>query len=137
MVPQVIKIKYIGKKRTQIARKYLAAFSEFGDRIILPKVPADTVPNWHIFAVRFKRPSKRSVFIKQMRDRGVEVSYHYVPLHSAAMGVRISGGKPANLPVTDKVAGSLVRLPIYAGLKEMELNYIIRTARRILKSAGT
>jgi dTDP-4-amino-4,6-dideoxygalactose transaminase len=136
MIPQVDKVSLISRKRTRIARKYLTAFSKFSDRIILPKVPDNTLPNWHIFAFRFRRPADRSVFIRQMRDRGIEVSYHYVPLHSAPMGVHLSDGKPVHLPVTDEVAGSLVRLPIYAGLKEKELNYIIRTACSIIRSPG-
>ena len=100
--------------------------------LTLPQVPEGSDPNWHIYALRLPTPQQRTVFIREMRKRGVEVSYHYVPLHSAPMGAKLAKGKPVRLPVTDLISRTLVRLPIYPGLTNQEMEYIAASARGIL-----
>jgi dTDP-4-amino-4,6-dideoxygalactose transaminase len=119
-------------KRKVIAEKYNLAFSKYASKIILPRVPAKTDPNWHIYAFRFKDHKFRPEYISFMRSKGIEVSYHYVPLHSAPYGVRLSGSKAVSLPVTEEVGRSLVRLPIYPGLKAAEVNLIINLTQKFL-----
>jgi dTDP-4-amino-4,6-dideoxygalactose transaminase len=141
---QIKQIKTINIKRNQIASIYLKSFIKYANVVKLPKIPDGAKPNWHIFALRFYDAQKRSVFIKSMRDKGVEVSYHYVPLHSSVMGLKLvenakdkrNQGKErkfySDLPVTDVVSRTLVRLPIYPGLTKKELHYIITSAKNIL-----
>jgi dTDP-4-amino-4,6-dideoxygalactose transaminase len=132
LVAQLKKVDLINKKRSLIATLYLEAFKSYSEKIILPQVPRYTLPNWHIFAIRFKNAAYRPQFISEMRKKGIEVSYHYVPLHSSPFGIHLSGGKAVNLQVTDEVGKSLVRLPIYPGLKDIEIHYIINSAINIM-----
>ena len=67
-----------------------------------------------------------------MREKHIEVSTHYVPLHISPMGRRLSG--KIRLPVTEEVAETLVRMPIYAGMTERELDYVITTVKRVLRN---
>jgi dTDP-4-amino-4,6-dideoxygalactose transaminase len=132
LVPQMKKSNQIIKKRQEIAAKYLKALEKYSDQIILPKVPDHTIPNWHIFAIRLRNYQDRPVFIKYLRQKGIEASYHYVPLHNSPFGIKLAHGRPAHLPVTDEVGKSLVRLPIYPGLKQTEIHYIINSVCFIL-----
>lgn len=129
VISQIRQIRYISKKRIQIASFYTKAFQKYKNILQLPQVPKNSVPNWHIYALLFKKSGLRDIFIKKMREKGIEVSSHYVPLHSSKMGKTISN---AILPVTDRVAENLVRLPIYPSLTQKELQYIVTSARQIL-----
>jgi len=138
LVAQMKKMKVIHSKRNKIAAAYTHAFEDFQDRIVLPIVPPQTEPNWHIFALRFKKEASARIFVDGMHSKGIAVSTHYVPLHTSPMGMQIQkkqfrrNGGVRPLPVTESVARTLVRLPIYPGLTRQELHYIIEEATRIL-----
>lgn len=131
---QVDQIDRINKDRNHIASEYTKSFTEFGDRMQLPVVPAGmTIPNWHIYAVKFRNTLLRKKFMDAMRKHHIEVSSHYVPLHNSPMGKRLGEGR-RTLPVTVDVADTIVRMPIYAGMRTNELEYVVTTAKRVLKS---
>jgi len=132
LLPQLDQITKNTKLRCQIASFYHKLFQPYTDFMQLPIVPPGVSPNWHIYALKFRSVGLRKQFIRQMRKAGIEVSTHFVPLHTSPMGLRWGGGK-RKLPVTEEVAETLVRMPIYAGLTEKELKYIALTARRVLE----
>lgn len=131
---QLDQIAKINKDRKQIASYYTKTLEEFTDKVHLPVVPKGmTVPNWHIYALKFERPAMRDAFIKTMRKQGIGVSSHYVPLHSAPMGKQlVNTVRP--LTVTDIAAISIARMPVYAGMTKKEMEYIASAARSTLKA---
>ena len=131
---QIIKIN---KDRQYIATQYTKAFKKFSTFVQLPYAPIGmTKPNWHIYAFKFQSVEQRKVFVQMMRKKGIEVSTHYVPLHTAPMGIKMVK-KVRSLPVTDEVASTLVRMPIYAGMSKKELHYVITTTVKIFQSMVT
>ena len=105
----------------------------FADNVQLPVVPKGmTEPNWHIYALKFPNTGMRKKFMTAMREKHVEVSTHYVPLHISPMGRKFLK-KGQKLPVTDEVGRTLVRMPIYAGMTERELEYVVSTAKKALQ----
>jgi len=131
LINQIDRIDRINKKRGQIASFYNKIFQPYSHVIRLPSVPEGAVPNWHIYALKFKTESRRKNFQTKMRQKGIEVSTHYVPLHSSPMGRKL-GGDRRKLTVTEDVARTLVRMPIYPGLTEKEQEYVAREAKKIL-----
>ena len=131
---QLDQINYINKKRTRIASFYTKELHKYSDFIQLPGIPKGmTNPNWHIYAIKFKNPTHRKMFVVGMRKKGIEVSTHFVPLHSSPMGKKLGGNK-RKLPVTDDVAATLVRLPIYPDLTKSDVRLVVSTARGILRT---
>lgn len=130
---QLDQITTINNKRKQIAAYFTKHLKQFKTLIDLPRFARDTKPNWHIYALRFFSPEHRTIFCQIMKQAGIEATSHFVPLHSSLMGKKLGGGK-RQLPVTDQVARTLVRLPIYPGLTKKELTYITKTARKALAS---
>jgi dTDP-4-amino-4,6-dideoxygalactose transaminase len=133
LVEQVKKIPVITKRRQNIARAYTNAFEPFMNKVRLPIVPKHASPNWHIYAMQFETETQATKFLDGMRDKGIGVSTHYVPLHTAPMGLSLAKKNVRSLPVTDHVARTLVRLPIYAGMTKKDVSYIIAKATALLK----
>jgi len=133
LVAQVKKIPIINAKRMQIAQTYTHAFGKYRDIVTLPVVPVHTQPNWHIYGIRFKKEVYANIFLDEMHKKGIGASTHYVPLHSSPMGRKICRRSFEHLPVTESVAKTLVRLPIYPGLTEKEVRYVTETATSILE----
>ncbi len=129
---QIDQIKEINLLRKSIADMYTQEILQF-EFVQLPCVPPEMIePNWHIYALKFDSADRCKNFIAGMREKGIEVSMHYVPLHSSPMGKKLGGAK-RKLPMTDDVAATIVRLPIFAGMTELQLEYINTHAVRILK----
>lgn len=131
---QLDQIARINKDRQRIAAAYTKALVPFRDAIALPIAPKGmTNPNWHIYALKFPTHALQQQFMRKMREKHIEVSSHYVPLHRSPMG-RSLMGRTYRLPVTEDVAGMLVRMPIYAGMTDKELEYVITVAGKVLKT---
>jgi dTDP-4-amino-4,6-dideoxygalactose transaminase len=59
-------------------------------RIVLPSIPENCFSNGHIFAVllQYGTNNIRGFFETHLKARGISAFAHYVPLHSAAAGVK-------------------------------------------------
>ena len=131
---QLDQIEKITRERQHIASRYTKELRQFSNVVQLPIVPTGmTKPNWHIYALKFRTAQLQKKFIEGMRASGIEVSSHYVPLHSSPMGRKISKSN-RSLPVTEDVAKTIVRMPIYAGMTMKELQYVVTTTKQVLKS---
>jgi dTDP-4-amino-4,6-dideoxygalactose transaminase len=64
----------------------------------------------------------RTAFIAAMRSSGIHCVFHYIPLHSAPVGLRV-GRTAGKLPITDDASDRLVRLPLW--LPDMDQQRVI------------
>ena len=126
-VKKLEKITFIRKKN---AEYFLNKLKRLTSKIILPQVSKDANPNWHIFAIRVPRIIRDRV-IKGLRSYGIEVSFHYLPLHLSSMGKKL-GYRRGDLPVTEEVAATLIRLPMHPRLRKSEVDYMVEVLGKIL-----
>jgi dTDP-4-amino-4,6-dideoxygalactose transaminase len=130
---QIDQIKTINKERILIANKYNKVLKEYNKVVQLPHTPKGmTQPNWHIYGLKFPSIKQREAFVSSMRKKHIEVSTHYIPLHTAPMGKKLNAHK-RKLPVTQDVAATLVRMPLFAGMNKRELDHVLHVTQRILR----
>jgi dTDP-4-amino-4,6-dideoxygalactose transaminase len=97
-----------------------------------PVVPPDRQANGHIYYVLVPSSDARTTALRLLRDRGVDALFHYVPLHSAPAGRRY-GRVSGSLPVTEDLASRLIRLPLWCGMTDTDLDTVVDTIRHTLK----
>lgn len=97
-----------------------------------PVVPADCTHNAHMYYLLLPSLESRTRFIAEMKGRGVNTVFHYVPLHSAPAG-RQFGRAHGGLAVTDRVSDRLVRMPLWVGVED-ELPRIFDAADAALRA---
>jgi dTDP-4-amino-4,6-dideoxygalactose transaminase len=85
--------------------------------------------SYHLFALIFKKNSFKKKFIKFMLKRNIQVMGHYYPLHMSPMGKKY---KNKYCTVTENLYDKIVRLPIYPGLKNIELEKIIKAVKKFV-----
>ena len=114
--------------------KYYDAFEELEnkERIERPFVPTDCKHNAHMFYLKCKDLEERSAFIKFLGENGIMAVFHYIPLHGAPAG-KVFGRFNGEDVYTTKESERLVRLPLYYGLKEDEIEYIIGKVKEFYK----
>ncbi|GAA3269340.1 dTDP-4-amino-4,6-dideoxygalactose transaminase [Dactylosporangium vinaceum] len=93
--------------------------------VIQPTVPDECVHPAHIYYLLLPDLGTRQSFLRHLRDRGIQATFHYQPLHDAPAGLRYGRTGPGGCPVTERIADQLVRLPIYTGLGDDDLDQII------------
>jgi dTDP-4-amino-4,6-dideoxygalactose transaminase len=130
---QLEKLDEIQKLRMNVWNAYYSALKPFENegKIRLPIVPDYAEHNAHLFYVLFRDEQVRDRAMNQLKERGIHAVFHYVPLHSAPMGLGL-GYRKEDLPVTEEMSGRLLRLPMYAGVSERERNYTINALSKAL-----
>jgi dTDP-4-amino-4,6-dideoxygalactose transaminase len=118
----------IQRQRARIWARYGAELAELPARgIRLPVVPAHCDQAFHMFYLLVP-DGRRTAFIEHMKSRGVQVVFHYQPLHASPMGLSF-GGRVGMCPVTERVAEELVRLPMYHDLTDDDHGRVIDAVR--------
>ncbi|HYF21253.1 MAG TPA: dTDP-4-amino-4,6-dideoxygalactose transaminase [Ramlibacter sp.] len=90
-----------------------------------PVIPAWCEHNAHMYYLLLPDLRARTAFIQAMAQAGVQCVFHYVPLHSAPAGQRY-GRTHGGMAITDDVSDRLVRLPLWAGLEDVQAAVVDR-----------
>jgi len=123
---QLDKLPRIQERRRDLARRYRERLSGWAARngVKMQAELPDRQTNHHLFALILPDGRRRDAFLAFLKARGVMATFHYVPLHSSPFWLRYAGGAPS-LPVTDRVAGALVRLPLHPRLSDEDLDRVV------------
>jgi dTDP-4-amino-4,6-dideoxygalactose transaminase len=135
-VVQFGKLPEITRRKSAQADRLLEALAPYRDVVQLPVVPEGCRPNWHVFAVLVD-PAQRAWTLEALRAEGLGAAFHYVPLHSAPYAQRSPDIATVDLPVTDRVAASLIRLPISAAFTDAECEHVIAACVRVFDRLAT
>ena len=127
---QLDKLAEIQSRRAAIVARYRAGLAGWAaERCVeLPAQLPEREPNHHIFFLLYADTARRDRALQALRADGVMATFHYVPLHSAPHGRRISAEQ--ELPVTDRVAGTLLRLPLHPRLSDTDVDRVIEAVRQ-------
>lgn len=134
---QLEKIDESQKIRKKLHDSYFQNFSrlkEYGLNFL--HVPDNVSPNYHAFWITFNNNKQRDLFLKESLNSNISPYIGYMPLHTSPMGLKLSQRK-FDLPLTDKVASTICRLPFYL-MNDNEIKYVsnslFKIAFKILKS---
>jgi len=89
-----------------------------------PIVPLECRHNGHIYYLLLDSTDSRDRVIKMLRNNGVASSFHYVPLHNSAAGLRF-GRSIGDLPVTIDHSLRLMRLPLHTGMSSTDVERVV------------
>lgn len=122
---QIEHAEEIYERRMAIWRAYHERFAPLEAAGVLrrPWVPPDCRHNAHMYYLLLDDRERRDELIATLAAQGINAPFHYVPLHSAAAGVRY-GRSAGPLPVTDRTSETLLRLPLWVEMGPAELERV-------------
>ena len=105
--------------------RYYSGLSDLKEqgRLELPVVPEGCGHNAHMFYIKARDLEQRTRFISYMKENGVLVVFHYIPLHTAPAGQKF-GRFHGEDRYTTRESERLARLPMYYGLTLDQVDYI-------------
>ena len=124
---QAGEIKNNRLKTWNLYNEGLADLEENKD-IELPYIPDEVEHNAHMFYIKARDLEERSELIDHLKSQGIQTTFHYVPLHSSKAGKEY-GEFVGEDQYTTKESERLLRLPLYYGIKEDEVQHVIDEIR--------
>jgi perosamine synthetase len=135
---QLARADTLWKERARLAARYREALFDL-DCLELPEELPDRRHSWHLFAVRLRLERlrlDRDAFAKQLGERGVATSLHWIPLHLHRYYRETFGLGPGLFPVAEAAADRLITLPLFAGMTDLEQAHVVQSLREIARLHG-
>ena len=124
----------INNDRLASWQKYYDAFEELEKEgfVQRPIVPAECKHNAHMFYLKAKDLEERTALISFLKQNDILAVFHYIPLHSAPAGKKF-GVFHGEDEYTTVESERLLRLPIYYGLTDEDIDKVIDTVIKFYK----
>lgn len=107
-------------ERLQICTRYLGEIHNH--KIMLPQIRENATTVWHQFVVRC---TEREKLITYLNNYEIGTIIHYpIPPH-LSQAYAYLGFRKGDFPITEKYADEVLSLPLYNGMREEELDYVI------------
>jgi dTDP-4-amino-4,6-dideoxygalactose transaminase len=123
------------RRRREIAHAYSEALRA-DDALQVPYVEPGIEHAWHLYVLRL-RPDRlrvgRNQFVEMMRESGVGVSVHCIPLNTMHFYQRAYGCRTGDFPIAEDIYSRCLSLPIYAMMSEEDVDYVIQTVLRLAR----
>jgi len=111
------------ERRRAIAKQYDAAFEDLPGGFSTQQVPRYTESARHLYVLRV--PAKeRSAMLNELRDEGVGVHVHYIPIHLQHY-YQALGFKEGQFPEAERYYSEALSLPIFPDLSDADLSFVI------------
>lgn len=122
---QLEQIDKICDSRLSIWNRYYKNLKHLAEEenIELPFIPEHCEHNAHMFYFKAKDLEERTKLISFLKQNDIQAVFHYIPLHSAPAGQKY-GRFHGEDKYTTVESERLIRLPLYYGLSDNEVEYI-------------
>jgi len=126
-----VKLNYLdtwNKKRNLVAEYYLNNLTL--GQIKLPQKMRNVRHVYHLFVVQAE---KRDELRKFLKENGISTGIHYPVSLPHQKAYEYLGYRPGDFPISEKLAETILSLPIYPELNESQLDYIISKVESFYK----
>lgn len=113
-----------GKRKHIWERYYKGLNGRTGKEVKLPYIPEYATNNAHMFYLLCPSLEYRTALMKFLKENDVQTTFHYLPLHSSKYYEDKHDGR--ELPNCDRYADTLLRLPLFYELSDMEIDKIVK-----------
>lgn len=122
------------KRRREIVREYNKAFLSLQE-LVLPQEKRYVKSAWHIYAVQLnleKLKSTRKEIFETLREEGIGVQVHYMPVHLHPFYRKKFGYRKGDFPVAERYYERAVTLPLFPKMTDGEVSRVIKTVEKAL-----
>lgn len=132
-ISQLRKLGFFIEKRRKAAAIYKKAFQ--GNSFFeVPEEEKGIFNAYHLYPIRVKSKlkAKRNQVFEFLRRSGIGVQVHYIPVYLHPY-YRALGYKKGMCPVAEDFSEKEISLPMYAGLSDKDIKYVIKTVFTVFK----
>lgn len=138
-VSQVKRLPKFLEKRRRIATAYSEAFAN--DSLVAPLVVRpENQHAYHLYVIRLRLDrlrGDRDAIFTALRELGIGVNVHYAPIYLHSFYRKNFQTAPGLCPVAEKVADTILTLPLYPLMTDGDVKRVIQGVRQVTKSFST
>jgi perosamine synthetase len=112
--------------RKSIVSTYNDAFSSRKE-LIIPYKGKETSSAWHLYVLRFNNKLDRLKIFTSLRNKGIGVNVHYIPVNLHPYYVKTYGYRKGDLPRAEAYYNDAITLPLYPGMSRDDIKYVIHS----------
>ena len=134
---QLRKADALHARRTELARTYSELLADV-EELILPTAQADRIHSWHLYVVRLKLDRltmDRAAVISKLKQAGIGVSVHWLPLHMHPYYRETYGYRAADLPCAASLYHEIISLPLFPSMTVEEVAHVCSSLKDIVARA--
>lgn len=128
---QLARLGDFHERRRFLAERYSRLLA--GLPIRLPVEPPDRISAWHLYAVEVPQDIDRGAVFRHLREAGIGVNVHYMPIHLQPYYRRM-GFAAGMFPHAEAYAERALSLPLYPGLTEAQQDQVVAALRQAVAS---
>jgi dTDP-4-amino-4,6-dideoxygalactose transaminase len=129
-IEQLKKLEKNNLKRKKLTGLYVQNLNSIkGIHIPFQNYPRDS--SHHIFPILLDEKINRKKFIEGLRQKGIQTSIHYPPVHQFTYYKKILKTSKLNLPIAEQIGAREVTLPLHPLMSQKDVNYVCKHIRRI------
>lgn len=133
---QLESLDTIQARRKAIWAMYYDGMKDLADRgcFTMPDIPEYATNNGHMFYLVCRNLEERTGLIAYLKEKGAGAVFHYLSLHLSDYYKEHHVGEIPNLPICDRFADCLVRLPMFFELKDEEVKSTIKSIKEFYQN---
>ncbi len=129
ILSQFRKIDRIISLRRKVAAQYTEAFS--GKLGLLPN--SDSFFNvYQMYSVRAKDGNSRDALQQHLSSNGIMSKVYFSPAHETHFYKSLGYGT-VSLPKTSEISGTILSIPLFAGMKQEEISAVINSIQKFVR----
>lgn len=130
---QLRKLDSMWERRKYITEKYSKSFSD-SEALIPPTLRTDRVSSYHLYPIKINPEAltiDRAQFIEELGKMGIGASVHFIPLHRHPFYKDSLSCEAKDFPEAEWVYNRIISLPVYPGMGDREIEYVIDSVNDI------
>ncbi len=129
---QLERIDSLWKKRDRIWKTYETSLADVHGMRLL-RTLSGSRHSRHLFTPLVP-PRRRDEILHSLQAKGVGVAVNYRPIHLLKYYRKTFGYKNGDFPAAEDLGRRTITIPLYPGLKQEEIAYVIRALKSLMKS---
>ncbi len=119
-------------RRKSLTEVYLKNLSDI-KKIAIPFQDHRGNSSHHLFPILLDRRINRKTFMQNLKEKGIQTSIHYLPVHRFSYYLRNFPQKRGTLPISEEIGKREVSLPLHPRMSRNDVLYICRQIKSLLK----
>jgi dTDP-4-amino-4,6-dideoxygalactose transaminase len=134
---QLAKLERNNQRRRELTALYYELLDELCPSVGVPFQQHPGLSACHLLPVLLPQGARRETCMEQMKACGVQTSIHYPPVHKfraySEIGVRVG----QELRCTEDLGTRELTLPLYPGMSEADVEFVVESLRDVLRREGS
>jgi UDP-4-amino-4,6-dideoxy-N-acetyl-beta-L-altrosamine transaminase len=129
---QLKRLPDLQSRRKELAGRYDSLLRELP--VILPVRKEDRESSWHLYAIEIddaRTHIKRREVFAALREAGVGVNVHYIPIHTQPYYARM-GFRRGDFPATERYYTRAISIPLFPDMTREQQDRVVQTLSKTL-----